>query len=111
MEFYTQYYRPGIKECPLEEHPDEGKVDRDGYIPTDKLVNQLIEAGNNLQAYRNAEFAAEEEIPDDYMGDRPISTLDALQSSMALGDKISSDIKRSKEVVEEKPVVEPVEDK
>ena len=93
---YSQYDRPSLDECPFEVHEDEGKVERDGYIPTDKLVNQLIEAGNNLQAFREAQFAADEEVPDDVIGDRPMLPLDAMQASIGLADKVRNDLVQAK---------------
>lgn len=52
---FTQFDRPGLDICPLEEHPDEEKVDRTGYIDTEKLVHQFELAGERLAIYRMAD--------------------------------------------------------
>lgn len=76
--FYTQYDRPSLEECPMEVHVDEGLVERSGYMETEELVNQLLMAGQNLQAFREAEYADESDIPDDAPGFRQMSDLDAV---------------------------------
>lgn len=88
MKFYTQYDRPSIEECPFEEHPDEGLVERAGYIETEQLVNQLIQAGQNLQAFREAEYGADEEVPDDAPANRMRSELDAVLDARAVMGRI-----------------------
>lgn len=77
MKFYTQYDRPSLDECPLEIHLDEGLVETAGYRTTEELVMQLIQAGENLQAFRMAEYDSEEEIPEDAPANRMMSSLDA----------------------------------
>lgn len=88
MKFYTQYERPSIEECPLEEHPDEGLVERAGYMETEQLVTQLIQAGSNLQAFREAEYGPDEEIPDDAPALRMPDKLDTILGARAIMQKI-----------------------
>ena len=89
MRFYTAYDRPDEDICPREYHEDEGIVERAGYMSTEQMVNQLLLAGQNLQIFREAEFANGEEIPDDspaakYMVDR----LDAQLEMRAVAERI-----------------------
>lgn len=78
MKFYTQYDRPSLDECPLEVHEDEGKVERVGYMETDKLVNTFIMAGERLKMFRGAEFESEKDVPADYSPVNYGSEMDAI---------------------------------
>jgi hypothetical protein len=112
---YTQFVRPSLEECPFEHHPDEGKVERDGYVPTEAMVEQLIMAGESLRMFRGAEFGPTEEVPDDWAGDRPINTLDAMQADKALAAKVAWEksererLAKEKKVADEKAAMEKAE--
>jgi len=79
MKFYTQFERPSLDECPYEAHPDEGKVETAGYIPTEIMINRFLEAGERL-AVSNAgyEFADGKDVPEDYKPLPLIGNLDAM---------------------------------
>lgn len=96
--FYTQYHRP--TDLKKEIHPDEGLVERTGYRSTEQIVKELLTAGMNLQAYRDAEYKDGEEVPDDAPANRPMLELDALRDSRTLRRKIWDQIKRGKELDE-----------
>lgn len=92
MKFYTQYRRPDEKICPLEFHEDEGIVERAGYMSTEQMVTQLLNAGANLQVFREAEFANDEEIPDDAPAARyAMDRLDAQLALREVNERIRAD--------------------
>lgn len=101
MKFYTQYDRPSVDECPLEVHLDEGLVERSGYMETEVLVNQLLQAGKSLQAFREAEYGPEEEVPDDAPASRMRSSLDLELEARELEAKL----KRDKDAFEKKALL------
>lgn len=53
---YTQYVRPSLEVCPYEEHPDEGVVQRTGYMRTQQLVEQFLSAGARRRAYQEGMY-------------------------------------------------------
>lgn len=76
MKIFSQYRRPlAYKEV----HLDEGKVERAGYVPTSIMVARLIDAGQRLIAFREAEFPADTAVPDDYEPLPVMGNLDALR--------------------------------
>jgi len=75
---YTHYLRPTYDECPLEIHPDEGKVETAGYVSTEIMVNRLIDAGERLSIAGQYEFPDGKVVPDDYQPFPQINNLDAL---------------------------------
>lgn len=116
MTFYTQYDRPPLSECPLEEHVDEGKVERVGYMETDKLVNNFLLAGERLRMFRGAEFGPDEAIPADYVASRYDSEMDAILAAREVNRRLEAQaaeaaVEKKEEVKEEvKEVVEEVKE-
>lgn len=76
MKRYTDYAEE--LQGKLEEHQDEGLVERDGYLDTETQVRILIEAGERLDAYRKAEYPSEKEVPDDDEGMVPLNLVDSM---------------------------------
>lgn len=93
MIFYTQYLRPDEAECPLENHPDEGKVERVGYMETEKLVNTFILAGERLKMFRGAEYGPDEEIPLDAPASSFGSEMDAILAIRAVNKRLEENLK------------------
>lgn len=98
QKFYTAYDRPTIEECPLEVHVvKEGEfgVEADGYMTVEQMVNELLDAGERLIQFRNYEYPAGVEVPDDAPASRPMTRVDAifeynmLKKSGALDPKVS----------------------
>lgn len=98
---YTQYMRPSEEECPFEVHLDEGKVERSGYVSTEVMVKRLIEAGERLVSFREAEFPDGQEVPDDYEALGELNVLDALQRQKQVSQRIAESARRAKVVVKE----------
>lgn len=53
-ESFTWWHRP---EPYFEKHPDEGMVERAGYMTTEQMVGELLRAGESLQVYRRRSTA------------------------------------------------------
>lgn len=113
MKFYTQYERPAEK---MEEHFDEGLVERVGYMDTEKLVNQFILAGEKLRLFRGAEYADGVEIPDDAEPVGPyadeMDVILALRKKVEALNKAVAEVQGNKKIeekVDEAPVEEPDE--
>lgn len=102
---YGEYTRDDYTPV-FEEHPDEELVERAGYMSTEDLVTQLLVAGANLQVYREAEFAAEEDVPDDAPANRMLDRLDAELAMRSVNARIAA--RRAAIVRGEAPPPEPV---
>jgi len=107
--FYTQYDRPGKDVCPQEIHLDEGVVETAGYCSTEVMVTRLIAAGERLVAYREAEFADGEVIPDDYAPLPMMSPLDALYLKRVLDERLALQATEAKRIAENTPPPVPAE--
>lgn len=64
MDFFSQYNRPPAELVPGESHPDEGKVERTGYVRTAQLVDQFVSAGERRRAYQTGMFDKDKELGD-----------------------------------------------
>lgn len=104
MKLFTQYDRPSLDECPLEEHPDEGRVERVGYMETEKLVNNFLLAGERLRMFRGAEFGPDEAIPADYVFSRYDSEMDAILAAREVNRRLEAQAAQA--AVEKKAEVE-----
>lgn len=85
MTFYTQYERPNPV---FESHPDEGKVERVGYMDTERLVNQFVIAGERLRLFRGAMFADGVVVPDDVVAVGPYAN--EMDVILALREKVDA---------------------
>nr|QJB21700.1 MAG: hypothetical protein [Microvirus sp.] len=101
MTFYSQYERPPLSECPLEEHIDEGKVERVGYMETEKLVNNFLLAGERLRMFRGAEFGPDEAIPADYVASRYDSEMDAILAAREVNRRLEAQAAEAAKIDEE----------
>lgn len=89
MKFYTQFDRPAEGEIPLEVHEDEGKVERTGYMETEKMVNGFLVAGERLKMFRGAEYAPDEEVPFDAPVARFGSEMDAILAMREVNTRLN----------------------
>jgi len=106
MKFYTQYERPGIDVCPHEEHPDKGLVETSGYRNTEQIVKELLQAGQNLVMYREAEYAGDAEVPEDAPANVMRLPLDARLELKRLRERVWEANRAGKRLEAEKAIAE-----
>lgn len=110
MEFKTNYNR---KPEPGEKNSGEKLVESAGYIPADRKIMDMINAGERLQAYRSGYEFNEDEVPDGYYDptrEPNFDMADASELAINTMEKLSTHVEITPETptatVEEKPLTE-----
>ena len=107
-EVYSHFKRPkDVKEI----NSGEQITECSGYIPADVQIQDMIAAGMRLGEYRREmyDFAADEEVPEDYMDvtrSPGVDVVDVERAGIAVNAKIAEAQELLRKAKEEKPALD-----